>query len=121
VAPAPPTPVRAPAFGARTNVSLSLTHARIRAGATLGVTVHNANTFAISGSIGGRSRHARLAAKRFAVAASGRTRLAFRLSARPRARLAHTGRLAVALTARITDPAGNTRHVTRTLTVRRAR
>jgi NHL repeat len=121
VAPAPPTHVRAPAFGSRTNVSLSLTHARIRAGATLGVTVRNANTFAISGSIGGRSHRVRLAAKRFAVAASGRTRLAFRLSARLRARLSHTRRLAVALTARVTDPAGNTRRITRTLIVRRGR
>ena len=65
----------------------------------------------------GRSHRVPLAAKRFAVAASGRTRLAFRL----RARLSHTRRLAVALTARVTDPAGNTRRITRTLTVRRAR
>jgi NHL repeat len=121
VPPAPGTPARLPRFGARTNVTLSLTHARIHAGATPGVTVRNANTFAISGSIGGRSRGVRLAAKRFAVAARGRTRVAFPLSARLRARLAHTGRLAVALTARVIDPAGNARHVTRTLIVRRAR
>ena len=102
-------------------MSLSLTHARIRPGTRLGVTVRNANTFAISGSIGGRSRGVRLAAKRFAVAARARARVAFPLSARLRARLAHTGRLAVALTARVIDPAGNARHVTRTLIVRRAR
>jgi hypothetical protein len=121
VAPAPATPARLPRFGARTNVTLSLTHARIRPGARLGVTVHNANTFAISGSIGGQSRGVRLAAKRFAVAPGGRTRVGLRLSARPRARLAHTGRLAVALTARVIDPAGDARRVARALTVRRAR
>jgi NHL repeat len=118
---APGAAARAPAFGARTNVSLSLAHARIHAGTRLRVIVRNANVFAISGSIGGRSHGIRLAAKHFAVAARGRTRVAFPLSARLRARLAHTGRLAVALTARVIDPAGNARHVTRTLIVRRAR
>ncbi len=117
--PAPATPARL-RFGARTNVTLSLTHARIRPGARLGVTVGNANTFAISGSIGGRSRGARLAAKRFAVAPRGRTRVALRLSARQHARLAHTGRLAVALTATVTDLASHTRTVTATLTVKLA-
>jgi hypothetical protein len=121
VPPARATPARLLRFGARTNVTLSLTHPRIRPGARLGVTVRNANTFAISGSIGGRSRGARLAAKRFAVAPRGRTRVALRLSARQHARLAHTGRLAIALTARVIDPAGDARRVARALTLRRAR
>jgi hypothetical protein len=120
IAPAPRTPARAPAFGARTNVSLSLTHARIHSDAALGVTVRNANTFAISGSIAGQSHRVRLGAKRFAVAASGRARITLRLPGRLRARLAHTGRLAVVLIARVTDPVGGTRRLTRTLTVRRA-
>jgi hypothetical protein len=120
VPPAPATSARLLRFGARTNVTLSLTHARIRPGARVGITVRNANTFAISGSIGARSRGVRLAAKRLAVAPRGRTRVALRLSARQHARLAHTGRLAIALTARVIDPAGNARRVARALTVRRA-
>ena len=115
-------PGRGPSFGARTSVSISLTHRRIGSRAKLAVTVANANAFALSGSIAGRSRHTRppnrLAAKRFAVAARGRTHLAFTLSRRLRSRLTRTGALAVVLTARVTDPAGHTRHVARTLTPR---
>jgi hypothetical protein len=118
---APGAPTRIPGFGVNTNVSLALTHGRIRGGAGLGVTVRNANTFAISGSLGGRSRGVRLLTKRFAVAARGRARVTLRLPGRLRERLAHSGRLAVTLTARVTDPAANTRRITRTLTVRRAR
>jgi hypothetical protein len=111
---------RAAAFGAKTKVFLSLTHARIGAAGRLGLTVRNANVFALSGSLRGRSRGIALATKRFAVAARGRTRLALRLDRRLRARLRHTGKLAVVLTARIADPSGHVRRVTRTLTVRRA-
>ena len=121
-APAPLTaPARIPGFGARTNVSLSLTHARIRAGAPLGVTIRNANAFAISGSLGGRSHGVRLAAKRFAVAARGRTHVTLLLSRPLRGRLARARQLSVVLTASVTDPARHTRRVRRTVTLRGAR
>jgi hypothetical protein len=124
VPPAPARSARLPRFGARTNVTLSLTHARIRAGARLGVTVRNANAFPINGSLTGRARDRRkaiaLAAKRFAVAAHGHTRVTLALSPRLRARLAHTGTLTVAVTATVTDPASRSRRVTATLTVKRA-
>jgi hypothetical protein len=55
----PVAPARAPAFGARTNVSRSLTHARIRARARLRVTVRTANTFAIRGSLTDPAGHRR--------------------------------------------------------------
>jgi hypothetical protein len=125
VPPAPATPARLPRFGARTNVTLSLTHARIRAGARLGVTVRNANAFPINGSLTGRARDRRkaiaLAAKRFAVAAHGHTRVTLALSPRLRTRLARSGRLTLAATATVTDPAGHTRRVTATLSVKLAR
>jgi DNA-binding beta-propeller fold protein YncE len=113
-----------PAFGARTNVLLTLTHSRIAAGGRLGMTVRNANAFPISGSLTARARDRRkaiaLAAKRFAVAAHGHTRVTLDLKHRPRMRLARRGRLTLAVTATVTDPAGHTRRVTATLTVKRA-
>jgi NHL repeat-containing protein len=122
---APATPARLPRFGARTNVTLSLTHARIRPGARLGVTVRNANTFPISGALTGRARDRRKAiavgTKRFAIAAGGRTLVSLALGRRLRARLARTGRLALGLTLRVTDPAGNVRRVRQTLRARLTR
>jgi hypothetical protein len=117
---APAAAAGAPAFGARTNVSLSPAHVRIHAGTRLTVIVRNANVFAVSGSIGGRSHGVRLAAKRFAVVAHGHTRVTLALHRRLRTRLARTGRLTVAVTATVTDPASHTRHVTATLTVKLA-
>lgn len=125
LAPLAPLPlVRAPAFGARTNVLLSLTRGRIAAGRRLGITVRNANTFPISGSLTGLARDGRkaiaLATKRFAVAAHGHTRVALALSPRARTRLARAGRLTVVVTVRVTDPASHTRRVIATLTVKSA-
>ena len=102
-------------------MSLSLTHAPIRAGAPLGVTIRNANAFAISGSLGGRSHGVRLAAKRFAVAARGHTHVTLLLSRPLRARLARARQLSLVLTASVTDPARHTRRVRRTVTLRGAR
>jgi predicted nicotinamide N-methyase len=60
-------------------------------------------------------------AKRFAVAAHGHTGVTLALSPRPRTPLARTGRLTVAVTATVTDPASDTRRVTATLGVKLAR
>jgi hypothetical protein len=95
--PPPPPPAGRPAFGSRTRVTLKLAAKRL----PLRVRVVNANDFPVTGV---------LRAKRFTVAAGGRTTV----------RLPKPKRLRdVRVAAVVTDPAGNRRTVARRVTVRR--
>ncbi len=120
--PAPPggnQPVAA--FGARTLVSLTIVH-RVGPRGPLRVIVRNRNTFPVRGRLGGRSakklrvgtgrrRVVRLRAKRLTVAAGSRKTIRLRLPRAVRRTLRRNRRIALRLTARVADPAGNVRTV----------
>ena len=116
------------AFGARTLVTLRLAAKRIPAKGPLPVIVTNANRFRVTGRLSGQTakrivirakrRPVALKAKAISVPAAGKRTIKLSLP-KPLARLlARTGKLTLRLRARISDPAGHTRTVTKTLTPR---
>lgn len=113
-----------PSFGSRTRVSLRLAARRIRSRGPVPVRVHNGNTFAVKGRLGGRttarfrtrrggSRHfVKLSSSRtFTVRAGAHRTVKLKLPRFLRRRLARTGRLSLRVAARVQDPAGHTRTV----------
>jgi hypothetical protein len=108
------------AFGARTLVTLRLGAKRIPARGPLVVVVSNANRFPISGRLAGSAARPRvtLATRRISVHAAARTTVRFALPKRLRRQLARTGHVTLRLRARVTDPAGHARTVTKTVVVR---
>lgn len=121
--PAPPaTTTPAPAFGSLTNVALALSGRRIPARGPLKVRVANSNSFPISGVLSARTtkpvarRRVDLTATNFNAAAGATQTVTLRLPRVLGRQLARRGRLSLRLTAKVTDPAGNTRTVSRAVT-----
>jgi hypothetical protein len=119
--------VALPTFGARTLVSLRLAAKRIPARGPVKVRVANDNDFPVSGRLAGRTpakvnasrrRVVRLAARRFTVGADRRKTVKLRLPRPLRGLLQRRGRLALRLTAKVTDPSGKTRTVNKKVAVR---
>ena len=115
------------AFGSKTLVTLRLGAPRIRARGPLPIRVANANGFAVTGSVSGkttgpvvvsRRRVVRLRARSFSVAANARKTVKLKLPAPLKRLLARTGKLSLRLTMKVKDPAGNTRTVKKRVTVR---
>jgi hypothetical protein len=121
----PPAPL---AFGARTLVTLTLVAKRIPARGPLTVRVANANVFAVTGTLSGRTtkrvslaqrkRRVTLRAKSFNVAAKTRKTVKLKLPRALRRLLAREGKLSLRLTAKVKDPAGNSRTVTKRVSPR---
>jgi DNA-binding beta-propeller fold protein YncE len=127
VAPAPAAPAvpAAAAFGARTLVALELAARRIPAAGPLPVRVANGNDFAVTGVLSGQTagkvtvpprKPVTLKAKSFSVAAHARKTIKLALPKPLRRLLQSQRRLALRLTAKPKDPAGNTRTVTKRVT-----
>jgi hypothetical protein len=115
------------AFGARTLVTLVLATKRIPARGPLKIRVANANGFEITGKLSGRTvsyasaarrRPVKLKAKAFRVGAQARKTIRLRLPKALGRLLQRKGRLRLRLTAKVKDPAGNTRTVRKTVTPR---
>jgi Ca2+-binding RTX toxin-like protein len=118
-------------FGPKTLVTLRLTAARVRAGGPVPITVINSNGFAISGRLAGTSaktfvsragrRRIGLKTRTLRLAARGTTLVWLKLP-RPLARsLKREGKLALRLRAKVRDPAGTTRSVTKSILPRSRR
>ena len=113
------------AFGARTLVTIALANRRMPATGPLPVRVSNANGFDVSGTLAGRAARrgspavrkprARVAARRFTVPANARRTVKLALPKALRRRLARTRTLSLRMTAKVRDPAGSTRTVSKTL------
>jgi hypothetical protein len=103
------------AFGSRTLVTLRLAAGRIPAAGPLPVRVTNANGFQVTGTLSGRAtkRPIELRARSFKIAAHRRKIVKLRLPMRLRKRLQHRHRLTLRLTARLEDPSGHTRTVSK--------
>ena len=102
-------------------MTLRLGAKRITTRGPLPVIVTNANGFAISGRLSGRTAAAprlALAARTLRVHAAAKTTVRLALRKRVRERLARAGRLTVRLRARVRDLAGHQRTVTKTVAVR---
>jgi hypothetical protein len=112
-------------FGARTLVTLAPAARRIRARGPLRIRVANANAFPVRGGLAGRSaqrigkRRAALRARSLTVPARASRTVALKLPKAVQRRLKRSGRIALRLTATVTDPTGVRRVVTRRITVRR--
>jgi hypothetical protein len=109
-----------PAFGAQTLVTLKLAARRIPAAGPLKVLVSNANGFAITGALSGetvnrvtisRKRRITLKTRAFSLAAHATRTLKLTLSRTLRRLLTQKHKLTLRLTAKMQDPAGNTRTV----------
>ena len=102
-------------------MTLRLGAKRIRARGRLPVIVANANRFMVTGRLAGatttRPRVA-LATRGIRVRAASSATFHLVLSKRLRSRFAHTGRLTLRLRAAVRDPAGHTRTVLKTVSVR---
>ena len=119
-----------PAFGARALVTLKLAAARMRASGPLNVQVANANDFKLTGKLSGQtidrisvSRRVRVKfrAKSFRLPANAKKTIKLKLPIALRRVLARKQKLRLRLTAKVTDPAGNTRTVRKRVTPRLAK
>lgn len=125
--PQPPVIVdpAAPGFGARTLVTLTPAARGIRARGPLRIRVANANAFPVSGRLAGAStkrlgkRRAALRPRSLQVPPRAARTVALKLPKAIRTRLARGRRVALRITATVTDPAGDRRTVTKRITVRR--
>jgi hypothetical protein len=116
----PPAGTPPAGFGARTLVTLSLASARVGAAGPLKVRVANGNAFPVEGILSGqtvkpvsvaRKKRVKLKAKAFTVTGNGRKTISVSLPKSLRRLLKRNGKLSLALTAKVTDPAGNARTV----------
>jgi DNA-binding beta-propeller fold protein YncE len=124
----PPSQSPSPAaFGVKTLVTLKLAAKRIPAKGPLKVRVTNANDFLVTGRLWGqrvirvsvsRKRLIKLKAKSFRVVAHDRKTVKLRLPKVLRRLFKRTGKLTLRLTAKVKDPAGNTRTVKKRVTVK---
>jgi hypothetical protein len=108
------------AFGSSTLVTLRLAATRIPASGRLTVRVVNANAFPMSGRLSGRTvkavavakrKRIKLGTKAFTVAANSRATVRLKLPRALRRVLGRRGKLTLRLSARVQDPAGNSRTV----------
>lgn len=108
------------AFGARTLVTLKLAARRVPARGPLRVRVTNGNAFAVRGRLSGRTatrvsasrrRRVKLRARSFDLGARSGATVKLALPRTLRGLLQRRGKLALRLTARVVDPAGNERTV----------
>ena len=114
-------PVGEAAFFAKTQVSLGLARQRIPASGPLPVVVSDANNFHVTGRLSGRTADGRVAipARSFSVPSKASRTVELDLPKAIRRRLRTNGQVKLALTAVVRDPAGHTRTVSRTVTVKK--
>lgn len=112
-------------FGTRTRVTLKLAAKRIPARGPLKVRVANANGFEVTGKLSGqtvnsvsvsRKRRVKLRAKSFRVAPHARKTVKLKLPKALRRLLKRKHKLKLRLTAKLKDPAGDTRTVKKRVT-----
>jgi subtilisin-like proprotein convertase family protein len=103
-----------PAFGAKTRVTLGLATRRIPGNGPVRVRIANANGFAVSGELSAKSAgKPRLRSKPFAVRAHAKTTIGLRLPKALRRLLKRKHRLSLRLAAKVKDPAGHGRSVSK--------
>jgi YVTN family beta-propeller protein len=124
----PAGPVAPASFGAKTLVSLTLTVKTIPSKGPVAIRISNRNGFRVTGTLAGRTtskvtvgkRKSRISlkAKSFSVAANSRKTVKLSLPKSLRTVLKRKHKLSLALTARVKDPAGHTRTVRKTVSLR---
>jgi hypothetical protein len=116
----PTKTVANPAFGAKTLVKMSVAARRIRGSGPIKVVIRNANGFQVSGRLSAQTSK-RVSASRtrtFVVGSKGKATVTLRLSKSMRQLLKRKGKLSLRLTATVKDPAGGTRTVKKTVSLR---
>ena len=101
----PVQPLLPAAFGAKTQVTMSVSTKRIRARGPVKVVVSNGNGFRVSGRLSAQTT----AAAAFAVDARARKSITLKLSKTLRRLLERNGKLSLRLSVKVSDPAGHTR------------
>jgi Ca2+-binding RTX toxin-like protein len=114
-APSPPGAAAPASFGAKTLVTLKLAAGRIPSKGPLKVRVSNSNGFAVTGKLGGKRRKEKLKGKSFSVGAHERKTVNLSLPKSLRRLLKKRHKLTLAMSAKVKDPAGNSRTVKKTL------
>jgi DNA-binding beta-propeller fold protein YncE len=114
----PPTSTPKPAFGAKTLVNMGVAARRIRGSSPIKVVVRNANGFQVSGRLSARASKRASGSRAFLVGSKGKATVTLRLSKSLRQLLKRKGKLSLRLTATVKDPAGGTRTVSKTVSLR---
>jgi hypothetical protein len=114
----PPTSVAKPAFGAKTLVNMSVAARRIRGSSPIKVVLRNANGFQVSGRLSARASKRASGSRAFLVGSKSKATITLRLSKSLRQFLKRKGKLSLRLTATVKDPAGGTRTVKKTVSLR---
>ena len=118
VNPVPPAnpvqPLLPPAFGAKTQVTMSVSTRRIRARGPVKVVVSNGNGFKVSGRLSAQTT----AAAVFVVDARARKSVTLKLSKTLRRLLERNRKLSLRLSAKVSDPAGHTRTLRKKVSLR---
>ena len=93
---------------------------RIRGSGRIKVVIRNANGFEVSGRLSAQARKRASASRtwRFVVDAKSKKTVSLRLSKAQRRMLKREGKLSLRLTATVKDPAGGTRTVRKTVSLR---
>ena len=108
------------AFGAKTLVTLKLGARRVRARGPLKVVIRNDNRFSVSGRLTARiKRRAAAKSRSFEVGGIARKSVSLTLSKIARRTLKRRGKLSLRLSVKVDDPAGNTRTVAKSASVKR--
>jgi uncharacterized delta-60 repeat protein len=119
--PTVPAPEARPAFGASTLVALELGQTRIAPRGPAKVRVTNHNRFAIDVTLSGRTRRIALKATTVRIPAGATRTIGLDLPKALRRLVQARGALKLRLTSTVRDPSGNTRTVSKTVTVKRVR
>jgi DNA-binding beta-propeller fold protein YncE len=112
------------AFGTKTLVTMKVAARRIPGRGPIKVVIRNANGFQVLGRLSARATISARATKRvslpraFRVGSKGQTSVTLKLSKTVRRLLKREGKLTLRLTATVRDPAGGTRTVRKTASVR---
>jgi DNA-binding beta-propeller fold protein YncE len=123
----PPHAVAPPAFGAKTLVRMSLAARRIAARGPIRVVVRNGNGFQVSGKLSAhtnkrvsasRPRRLVIRGKAFVVGAGAKERVVLKLSKPLRRLFKRRRKLSLRLSAKVKDPAGNTRTLRKNVSLR---
>jgi DNA-binding beta-propeller fold protein YncE len=110
----PAASARRPHFGAKTLVTLRLAARQIPASGRLKVVVANGNSFAVSGKVSVmRKQRVAIRGKAFTLRAKAKKRIGLKLPKKLVRLLKRKRKLSLRLNARVKDPEGNTRTVTK--------
>lgn len=106
-------------FGDATLVTIKPVSSKVPKSGKLKIRFRSTNDFSLTGSLSGKVGKSKVKAKSFSVGASGSRTVTLTLSKSLRSKLAKKRKLKIALTANLKDPAGRTRTLKKSVTIKK--